>query len=100
MQTEGLFQTFENYLFSRRLMRVAQEGVGGSGAGPETITGMETEAEVQPGPRDPHAGTWKGGGGGCLSRWWGLVILSTLESWIRLSPLTRRFERALSHTHT
>lgn len=29
MQTVGLFQTFENYLFLQRLMCVVQEGVGG-----------------------------------------------------------------------
>lgn len=33
MQTEGLFQTFENYLFLQRLMCMAQEGVGGAEPG-------------------------------------------------------------------
>lgn len=33
MQTVGLFQTFENYLFLRRLMCAAQERVGGAEPG-------------------------------------------------------------------
>ena len=75
-----------------------------SGAGPGTITGVETKAEAQPGPRDSqHRHMEEGEGcvfwGGCLSRWRGLVILSTLESWIRLSSLTRQFEQ-LFHTHS
>lgn len=69
-----------------------------------TITGVETKAEAQPGPRDSqcrHMEEEEGCGFGdvCLSRWRGLVILSTLESWIRLSSLTRQFEQ-LVHTHS
>lgn len=102
MQTVGPFQTFENYLFLPRLMCTVQEGVGGGEAGPGTITGVETMAEAQHGPRDSqHTYMQEGGGiafsGGCLSRWRGLVMLSTLESWIRPSSCTRQFEQ---HLHT
>lgn len=83
-------------------MRAAGRGWG-RGARPAMITGVETKAEAQPGPRDSqHRHMEEGEGcvfwGGCLSRWRGLVILSTLESWIRLS-LTRWFEQLL-HTHS
>lgn len=76
----------------------------GSGARPGTITGVETKAEAQSGPRDSQPRQMEEGEGcvflgGCLSRWRGLVILSTLESWIRLSSLTRQFEQLL-HTHS
>ena len=82
-------------------------GVGrgwGNGAGPETITGVETKAEARPGPRDTQHRHMEEGEvcvfwGGCLSRWSGLVILSTLESWIRLSSFTRQFEQCL-HTRS
>lgn len=112
MQTLCLFQTFENYLFLRRLMCTMQEGFGGrhggSVAGPGPITGVETEADAHPGPGDSrhsHMEEAEGcvffllGGRGCLSRWRGLVILSILESWIRLPSPARRFER-LSRAHS
>lgn len=71
MQTVGLFQTFRNYLFLRRLMCVAREGVGGSRAGPGPITGVETEAEAQPGPRDSRR-RHMGKGEGCV--FWGWLF--------------------------
>lgn len=97
MQTARLFQTFRK-LFVFAAINV--EGVGGSEAGPETITGAETKAAAQPGLGDSQYGHMcEGEGlwfwGRCLSRWRGLVILSTLESWIRLSSLTRHFEPVL-----
>lgn len=84
-------------------MRGAGRGWG-SKAGPGTITGVETKAEAQSGPRDSqrrHMDEGEGCAfwGGCLSRWRGLVILSTLESWIRLSSLTSQFKQLL-HTHS
>lgn len=103
MQTVGIFQTFENYLFFAAINVRDSEGGWGSGARSETITGVQTEAAAQRGPGDSqhgHAVEVEGCGGfiflyffrvrgECLSRWRGLVILSTLERWIRLYPLNR-----------
>lgn len=98
MQTVGLFQTFENYLFLRRLTCTAQESVGGAEPGQGRLLAWRWRQRCSLAPGDSrHGRTGEGEGcvirGGCLSRWRGLATLSTLESWIRLYALIRRLER-------
>lgn len=67
MQTLGLLQTFENYLFSRRLTPRRTGRGRGSDAGQGTITGAEAKAEVWTGPRDAQRRRTHGGEG-CVIR--------------------------------